>query len=199
MKLYIARHGQDEEGYLGGWSQRGLVSEGVIQANKLALHLKQNQSEYSIQRIVCSDLPRAVMTAEIVAQELSLQVEKDSNFREMNNGDLAGISIQEAKKKYPGLYFSALDMTEAYPGGESPKAFYERVKTHFEESINALKQKTTLLITHGGVINILWHYIVAQPWSNKTTACKAENCSLFVLDLESMTFDTMNQTDFLED
>lgn len=28
MAIYLVRHGQDEEGYRGGWSQRGLIDEG---------------------------------------------------------------------------------------------------------------------------------------------------------------------------
>lgn len=35
MAIYFVRHGQDEEGYRGGWSQRGLIDEGIRQAEKL--------------------------------------------------------------------------------------------------------------------------------------------------------------------
>lgn len=29
MRIYLVRHGMDNEGYRGGWSQRGLVAEGI--------------------------------------------------------------------------------------------------------------------------------------------------------------------------
>lgn len=199
MKLVIVRHGKDEEGYLGGWSQRGLVSEGMEQAKKLAKYLKEHDEEYGIKRIVCSDLLRAKMTAEIIARELSLPLEMDQQFREMNNGDLAGLPIELAKEKYPGLYFLALGMDEKYPNGESPREFYQRIKEHFEDSLNEFKNETTLLVTHGGVINIIWHLVRNLPWSNKSPACKAENCSVFVLNLEKMKFIQENVTEFLED
>jgi len=199
VKLYIVRHGKDEDGYLGGWSQRGLTSEGMEQADKLSCYLKRMQKDFQIQHIVSSDLTRAAMTAELIAQELSLPIEMDKRFREMNNGDLAGLPIEEAKVKYPGLYFSTLEMDEPYPNGESPKQFYERIQRHFAASIETFKKDTTLLITHGGVINIIWHWVKGLSWSNKSTSCKAGNCSLFVLNLESMTFEVENQVDFLED
>ncbi|WP_302476272.1 hypothetical protein [Paenibacillus sp. DCT19] len=33
LKIHLVRHGADEDGYRGGWSQRGLVEEGIIQAS----------------------------------------------------------------------------------------------------------------------------------------------------------------------
>lgn len=48
-------------------------------------------------------------------------------FREINNGSLAGMPKEQARSQYPGIYYSALEWEQAYPDGESPKLFYERV------------------------------------------------------------------------
>ncbi|WP_260985364.1 phosphoglycerate mutase family protein [Paenibacillus xylanexedens] len=62
MKIYLVRHGADEDGYRGGWSQRGLVKEGIVESQKLGEYLQANQNEYRINTIISSDLPRAVQS-----------------------------------------------------------------------------------------------------------------------------------------
>ncbi|WP_081890282.1 phosphoglycerate mutase family protein [Paenibacillus tyrfis] len=59
MAIYFIRHGIDEEGFRGGWSQRGLIVEGYRQSEKLGSYLKENQSSFQLHRVVSSDLQRA--------------------------------------------------------------------------------------------------------------------------------------------
>lgn len=47
-----------------------------------------------------------------MADALSLKITYLPQFREVNNGLLAGMKKVEAVGKYPGKYFSALDWTE---------------------------------------------------------------------------------------
>ena len=54
MAIYLVRHGQDEEGYRGGWSQRGLIDEGIRQAEKLGQYLNEHKHDFNIHRIVCA-------------------------------------------------------------------------------------------------------------------------------------------------
>ena len=49
-----------------------------------------------------------------------MSIEFNPEFREVNNGDLKNLTIEEFKSNYPGLYFSSLKMDEKYPNGESP-------------------------------------------------------------------------------
>lgn len=65
MKIYIVRHGQDDDTVRGGWSEASLTSLGVEQARTLAKTFYDKQNEYNIGTIVSSDLRRAVQTAEI--------------------------------------------------------------------------------------------------------------------------------------
>lgn len=196
-KMIFVRHGQDPEGYLGGWSTWGLVPEGVEQAKRAAQYLKQ--SDCQITKIVASDLPRAAETAKIISEVLGLPVAPDAGLREMNNGVLAGIPIAEAAEKYPGLFFNTLDMDERYPGGESPREFYCRVKGWFEDFLNINNGGNVLVVTHGGVLNIIYHIVKGEPWSNKSRPYRAANCSIHVLNTDTMKFEVENQTDFLAD
>ncbi|WP_313636969.1 histidine phosphatase family protein [Paenibacillus sp.] len=132
MSIYLIRHGKDEEGFRGGWSQRGLIPEGVEQSQQLGRYFKDQQKLFNIHKIVSSDLRRALETAKEIAQELGLSIESSEKWRETNNGVLAGMPNEEVEKIYPGLYFSNLRMDECYPSGESPRAFLLRINDTFE-------------------------------------------------------------------
>jgi len=126
-------HGQDDPACRGGWSDHDLTPEGAAQAKALAARLKACGEAYSLAAVITSDLPRAVTTGSILADALSLPVVKEPRLREINNGDVAGMANETALKRYPGLFFSTLQMDEAYPKGESPRAFHDRIKNWFEE------------------------------------------------------------------
>lgn len=201
VKIIFVRHGKDDDRYRGGWSNMDLVPEGLEQAKKLAKHLKANKSSYNISCIVSSDLPRAITTAGFVATELGVPVLKDVRIRETNNGDLAGILNDEALIRYPGLFFSSLKMDEPYPNGESPNDFYARIKAWFEGFLSEFQNHNgnVLVVTHSGVINIIYHIVKEIEWSNKERLFKVSNCSIHVLNTDSMKFEIENKNDFLAD
>ena len=102
--------------------------------------------------------------------------------------------------EYPGLFFSSLDMDERYPCGESPAEFYSRIKLWFDRFTGKSAEDVgnVLVITHGGVINVIYHIVKRLEWSNKTPPFKAANCSIHILNLEKMTFTAENLTDHLK-
>ena len=175
MIVYLIRHGADDSTKRGGWSDQPLTDEGLEQSEQLAQTLIERKCEAA--KIVSSDLPRAKQTAEILAKRLHLPVAFSPDFREVNNGALAGMENAVAEKQYPGLYWKSLAWEQRYPGGESPRAFYERIKSAWEKLI-AGNQDSLILVTHGGVINVILHLLNGVPYSNKNTAftIKAAAC-----------------------
>jgi len=169
MICYLIRHGQDDESVRGGWCNHGLTDEGKTQVRKLVDYIAENKDELKIERIFSSDLPRTVETATPIAEALNLEIELKPEFRETNNGVLAGMPNDIAKEKYPGLFWNTLDWDEAYPQGESPRAFYERVKTAWETFSEKIVKdnKNVVLVTHGGVINVIYTLIKGKTFSNK--------------------------------
>ena len=146
--IFLIRHGEDDNTRLGGWSDAGLSSVGIEQAQRAGERIESG--DHNIRHIFSSDLPRAKETAYIIARKLGLDVTLRSEFRETNNGDLAGISKERFQAEYPGLYYSALDWEQCYPNGESPKQFYERIReawAAFKESA-AVLEGNVLLVTH---------------------------------------------------
>ncbi len=182
MTIYLVRHGADDDSIRGGWSNHPLTDEGLKQSEELAKKLKENNCDAEI--IYSSDLFRARQTAEILAQSLNLEVEYNAEFREVNNGDLAGMNNDLANELYPNLYWRKLEWEQHYPNGESPKEFYERAKSAWEKLINS-NHKSIILVTHGGVINVIMHLVNGVAYSNKNTVYKIGTADYIRIDLST--------------
>ena len=167
MKIYIMRHGQEVDTVRGGWSTVGLTDQGIVQVETTANFIVKNQRKFNIKKIISSDLPRAKQSAYIVSDRLEVDVDFDSRFREINNGDLANMKNDTADKLYPNLYYRNLNFDEHYPNGESQSEFYNRIKTAWFDLIHTDFDGNILLVTHGGVINVIKSIIDGKPYSNK--------------------------------
>lgn len=168
MKIFIVRHGQDDDTVRGGWSDGSLTEFGVRQSEILADELANGKEKYQIGKIYSSDLARARQTAEIISERLDIPVEYSPLFREVNNGDLAGMKNDIAEKLYPNLFWRNLQWDERYPNGESPEEFYMRIIDAWHELVQNVSDcaGNVLLITHGGVINIIRCIVDGSEHSN---------------------------------
>lgn len=201
MNILFVRHGKDSDQHRGGWSQLDLLPEGKREAKTLADYLVQHKEDYHFTKMITSDLKRAETTATILAEVLQLPLEKESSLRETNNGDLAGMLNSEADQKFPRLYFRSLAMDKHYPNGESPREFYQRIKTWFQRFLqeNDDSDETQIVVTHGGVINIIYHLVNQIEWTNKSNLFHIKHCSISLLNTKTLVFEVENQTDFLEE
>ena len=201
MNILFVRHGKDSDQHRGGWSQLDLLPEGKREAKTLADYLVQHKEDYHFTKMITSDLKRAETTATILVEALQLPLEKESSLRETNNGDLAGMLNSEADQKFPRLYFRSIAMDEHYPNGESPREFYQRIKTWFQRFLqeNNNSDETQIVVTHGGVINIIYHLVNQIEWTNKSNLFHVKHCSISLLNTKTLVFEVENQTDFLEE
>ncbi len=186
MTIYLVRHGQDDSTVRGGWSSSPLTDEGAIQARMLADMITRRKDELDIRRILSSDLPRALQTAQPTADALGLNTELCPQFREVNNGELAGMKNDLALVRYPGLFWSTLRWNEKYPGGESPKEFFERIEgawRHLTDEINT-QEGNIMLVTHSGVIHIIRHLIHDTIYSNADRQPPVPHASLIPVHFE---------------
>lgn len=185
MTIYLIRHGKDDGTVRGGWSDHGLLPVGVKQVRVLAEEIAS--AGINVDRIYSSDIQRAAETAEILSRCLGYPIEYIPELREVNNGVLAGMKNDLAKEKYPGLYWSALDYDERYPGGESPEMFYNRIKTAWLglKSRRAKRAaKDALLVTHGGVIEAILCIENSIAFSNKTKRFSVPHAKLIPVALK---------------
>ena len=149
--IYFLRHGQDDEKYVGGWSDIPLLSLGREQVRESGLWIKDN---LKIERIVSSDINRALESARIVQELLDVPLIKDSNLREQNKGLLNGVEKEIAYTKYPGFTDKEITVDTVFPEGESLRNLYERIKVYLNKILEM--EDDTLLITHRGVINMIY-------------------------------------------
>ena len=181
--IYFIRHGEDDKSFRGGWSIHGLTEIGIKQSEKLAIYINEN---YKIDKIISSDINRARQTTEIINFKLNVPVEYTEKLREMNNGYLAGMRNEDAEQNYPGVYYNTLEMNQRYPGGESPEEFYNRVIKDFEYILKSNeKYNNIVIVTHAGVINIIYKYINKQEWSNKIESIKINTASIYALEIQN--------------
>jgi len=184
MICYLVRHGKDDDTVRGGWSQQPLTDEGKAQTDELANFVQKSNLE--IKHIYSSDLQRAMQTAQPVSDKLHLPVIPMPEFREVNNGDLAGMKNDLASKMYPGLYWNTLGWEQQYPGGESPKEFYERISTAWDafQKMVLEQNENVMLVTHAGVINVILSIVNGEKYSNKTALRKIRNTELIALEYQ---------------
>lgn len=172
--ICLMRHGADPSDRYGGWSTYGLTETGREQVHNATGNLRNK----GITQIYSSDLIRAKETAEIVANELSLKITYLPQFRESNNGSLAGMLKTEAAEKYPGMYWNTLDWTQTWPEGESPKQFFHRIQSAWYKFQKQVGDDTVLLVSHGGVMNVILCLETGIPYTNKETHFKIKDAEI---------------------
>ena len=156
-RLILLRHGQTDynvTGRMQGHLNSVLTSVGHEQAAAAAPVLAALEPD----RVVSSDLQRAVDTAEVVGAACGLAVKFDARLRETHLGEWQGHTVAEIDRDYPGAIAAwRSDPTWAPPGGESRVAVVARSRpvvdeldAEFADSDEA--SSTVLLVAHGGLI-----------------------------------------------
>ena len=179
--LYLIRHGETEGGEIRrykGTIDVPLSEIGVRQMEQVSKYIYQNtvynqNSEYrtrdtELSAVYCSDLTRAIRSAEIVAEPHSLKPIIVSSLRERNFGLWEGMSFDEIREKYPlefdawagnPLKFSPME-------GESTLAMRDRVTQAMSEIMENHNKENIAIVAHGGVNRIILCHILGIPLEN---------------------------------
>ena len=154
--VILIRHGEAEHmvsDLTGGWSQIPLTENGRAQARAVASRLGRDLEGIDF-AFYCSDLKRAHQTAEIIGQETGVKPISSQGLRELNNGVAADRRTYEVKHLYRPPSDPIMDW-QAYPGAETWRDFYRRIKAFMDE-LYAVEDRPTLIVTHGGtIVNII--------------------------------------------
>jgi alpha-ribazole phosphatase len=153
-RLILIRHCETEynlENRYCGFSNPPLNNKGIWQSKILARRLR----DIRINKVYSSDLKRAYEIAKIVFKDNS--IEKVADFREMNFGLFEGLRYEEIIKIYPKLYRGWLNnpIKVKIPNGESLEDLSKRVKERLHFILSQHKDRTIVLVTHGGPIRII--------------------------------------------
>jgi probable phosphoglycerate mutase len=155
-KLLVIRHGRAEgntEHRFIGQSNVPLDELGRAQALALADRLRGT----AIDRIVSSDLSRAIDTISPLAEAIEVPIEPDPRLREISNGLWSGLLPDEIAARWPELW-------TAYRSGEDVlRPDGEQWSTVRQRAIEAVREHSAtggviVVCTHGGpALNLaLW-------------------------------------------
>lgn len=178
-RLLLVRHGDTEansaERYWGHTDVK-LSAAGLRQAKLL----QQRLANEKIDAIYASDLDRAMVTAQTIAAGHHRQVMTCAELREINFGEVEGLTFAEVGKLYPEVaeLWRQRSFKLRYPRGES-----------VEELNNRVSQFRCRLETHGAAETVL---IVAHSASLRLLMCHLMGLApqhwwQFRLDLASLT------------
>lgn len=153
---YLVRHGQTVWNTLGqtqGHGNSPLTELGIQQAKDLAEALK----EYPIDIIYCSDLGRAVETAEIIGKKLNIEIHPTESLREMGFGVWEGMPLREIEKIYPESFKMWRNEPEKVQieGGETLDMIKQRQDKLIEELNEKYKNKHILLVSHSVTVRVM--------------------------------------------
>jgi broad specificity phosphatase PhoE len=149
-RFWIVRHGETDwnlEGRFQGQADPPLNASGLAQARQLAGLLE----DAHIQAIYCSDLQRALCTAQIIAEKLGLPPRVDRRLREIRLGEWEGMQSEQIKSQYPDLWQRRqLDPVHIPPpGGENLLELSERVLAATDQIALRQPEGRVLLVSHG--------------------------------------------------
>jgi glucosyl-3-phosphoglycerate phosphatase len=185
-RVILLRHGQTDynvDGRMQGHLDSHLTPTGHEQAAVAAPVL----AKLAPDRLISSDLRRAVDTAELVGAACGLPVKFDPRLRETHLGRWQGYTVAEIDREYPGAIATwRSDPGWAPPAGESRIAVVARARPVVDELDAELadsddRSETVLLVAHGGVIAGLVTGLMDLPTSVWPSFGGLGNCRWAVL------------------
>ncbi|OWY40665.1 histidine phosphatase family protein [Xenophilus sp. AP218F] len=171
-RFCLVRHGETDwnlAARLQGHTDIPLNAAGEAQALRLAAAMRRRQPRPAFRACYVSDLTRARQTAAPLAEALALSLRLDSQLRERHMGALQGLSYAEAAERLPDVYQRQQNRDPDYDleGGESLRRFQRRVLDGFADIAGRHPGEDLLVVTHGGVLDILYRAATAKPLSDK--------------------------------
>ena len=184
-RLVVVRHGETRwnvASRIQGHADSPLTAVGEAQAAAIAARLATERFD----RLVSSDLGRALATARAIAGRTGHAVVADARLRERNYGVAEGLTYGEIGVHYPEVFSRVRDTDPDYvvPGGESRRQLFERVRDAFEGLAREHDGLRVAVVCHGGVLAALYRHVRAIPVS-APQAIPIPNASYNALAFES--------------
>jgi broad specificity phosphatase PhoE len=152
MRLVLIRHGEtrwNETHKFQGVSDIELSPKGKSQAQSLAESLKGE----TLVAIYTSPLIRARQTAEQIARYHACPVIIDEGLKELNQGQLEGLTGEDLRRGYPGFLKKWLQDPErtSLPQGESLGDLQRRAWASIERIMGEYPEGTVVVVAHSFV------------------------------------------------
>jgi len=196
-KIILVRHGQTEWNRVERFRGRAdipLNETGLAQAEATGQRVA---AEWQPTAIYSSPLSRAVQTAEAIARNFSLEVQRYPGLIDIDYGEWQGLSPDEARQRWPAeldAWYNAPEKARI-PGGESLEELRTRAMSTVNELAASHPGQTIVLIGHT-VINRIILLGVLGLGNERFWRLRQEPCAINVFEAEAddFTLASMNDT-----
>ena len=166
-RIYLLRHGQVagfEEKRYNGHADVPLTAEGEAQFGLLQLRLKNK----SISAVYSSDLSRCQNGARLLAADHDLEVQVNTQLRELHIGAWEGKTWAELQALYPQEWQARLADIVNYqvPQGESLTDLATRVRPVIAGIVAAHRGAEVVVVAHGGTNRVILLDAIGAPLSS---------------------------------
>lgn len=164
--ITFLRHGEsiaNAKGIRQGQTDFPLTELGKHQVRSLTERWKDEMVSFN--KIISSPLSRARQTCEIIIDTLKIPINYDYLWAERDNGALAGLSVEEASKRYPRPHF----INPFEPIGVTGESQWELFIRAGKAVLSLLQNPPGryLVISHGGLLNMAMYVILGiSPQAN---------------------------------
>jgi glucosyl-3-phosphoglycerate phosphatase len=150
-RLVLVRHGETDHNAGGVWQGQldsALSDRGVEQARAAGRAL----AAYRPTRVVASDLARAAVTAQHVAEAAGVEVTLDPRWREIHVGQWQGLHTTEVRARYADL-LAEMDRSDIRRGvdGETLAEVGRRAGESLRELLDGLADDECVVVVAHGV------------------------------------------------
>jgi probable phosphoglycerate mutase len=184
-KLILIRHGQSsifEKKLTGGFTDESLTDIGREQAHLTGKRLSEMIKNTNGVGFYCSSLKRAHETAQIIGSYISLKPVEVDALRDLNNGDAANKTKDEAKLLELPMTDPMMDW-KPYPNAESWREFYDRV-TECMDVIRLKDHDIVIIVAHFSTNWNIIHWWFELPEKLLTTMGFKQNlCGIHILGI----------------
>ncbi|MGL3148934.1 histidine phosphatase family protein [Microbacterium sp. A82] len=185
MIVHLVRHGEslwNVEGRYQGQQDSGLTEDGRAQAAQFAAAFSREVPHPDV--VFSSDLPRVRDTAAKYVERVGVPVREDEALREMNVGDWAGMTLEDAEEKYPEIVTAVAagaDIARGV-GGETFAQTRERVVSAIGRVVDVLESREgdgiAVIFTSGNPIRLAAAHMLGIPSPGHMVLGAPDNCSV---------------------
>jgi broad specificity phosphatase PhoE len=185
-EVTFIRHGQTHANAVGcweGWSDSALTPLGWAQARTVANRLAAKCGK--IVTIYTSPLQRALQTATAIGATLGLQPVSVEGLKEINFGELDGISLKEMEACHPALFVRWQDRTDMefqWPGGERRADFFRRAARACDYILSLHPNDSVVIVTHDGVLRACLAHLLPNQL-DQWWGYPLDNCGMTRIDV----------------
>lgn len=192
-RLILVRHGRTKKNVqarIGIIDDTSIDEIGCEQARLVAERLMS----FSVSSIFTSPVKRAVQTAQIISQKISLEFQVHQSLIEMNLGHISGKTFEEVKKGLPEDFKKIIYWTKSqsssnierpvYSGMEPIEELERRIQVFIDFILGEYPGKTVCAVTHLAVIKGIMATLFGRTVKNPMNFI-AFNTAISIIDFEN--------------